>query len=70
MMYCCGIDVAKCKHAVAILDERGQSFKPIFETENSHAGMDYLVEQLQPWREMSILGWRQQGIIGSLCMMS
>jgi len=46
MMYYCGIDVAKRKHAVAILNERGQPHKPVFQTENTHAGMDYLVEQL------------------------
>ena len=44
MMYYCGIDVAKRKHAVAILDERGQAHKPVFQTENTHAGMDYLIE--------------------------
>lgn len=45
-MYYCGIDVAKRKHAVAILDERGQAHKPVFQTENTHAGMDYLMEHL------------------------
>jgi transposase len=46
MMYSCGIDVAKRKHAVAILDERGQVCRPVFETENTHAGLEYLAEQL------------------------
>jgi len=46
MRYYCGIDVAKRKHAVAILDEIGQMQKPVFETENTLAGMVYLIEQL------------------------
>lgn len=47
MMYYCGIDVAKRKHAVAILDERGQLVKPVFEVENSHDGLGFLVDQLK-----------------------
>ena len=30
-MFYCGIDVAKRKHAVAILDEKGLVVKPVFE---------------------------------------
>lgn len=45
MMYYCGIDVAKRKHAVAILGEHGQVCKPVFETENTHFGLENLVEQ-------------------------
>src|SRR5574338_95735 len=47
MTYYCGIDVAKRKHAVAILDERGQAHKPVFQTENTHAGMELLLGVLQ-----------------------
>lgn len=45
-MFFCGIDVAKRKHAVMILDERGQAQRPFFEIENNRAGMDFLLEQL------------------------
>jgi transposase len=45
-MYYCGIDVAKRKQAVAILDERGQLHKPVFEVENTHDGLGFLVEEL------------------------
>lgn len=47
MTYYCGIDVAKRKHAVAILNEHGLPHKPVFETENTHAGLEYLVELLK-----------------------
>jgi transposase len=45
-MYYCGIDVAKHKHAIAFLDERGQLCKPVFMTENTREGMNHLVEEL------------------------
>ena len=45
-MFLCGIDVAKRKHAVMILDEKGQACQPFFEIENNRAGMDMLLEQL------------------------
>lgn len=41
MLYC-GIDVAKHKHAVALLDEQGQKIKPVFGIENSRAGLNQL----------------------------
>ncbi len=46
-MFYCGIDVAKRKHAVAVLDERGQARKAVFETENTQAGMDTLLGVLK-----------------------
>ena len=45
-MFYCGIDVAKRKHAVAILDEKGQTQKPVFEVENTQAGLAFLVDTL------------------------
>jgi transposase len=45
MLYC-GIDVAKHKHAVALVDERGQKIQPVFGVENSRDGMDHLTEAL------------------------
>ena len=46
-MFYCGIDIAKRKHAVAILDEKGQAQKPVFEVENIQAGLGFLVETLK-----------------------
>jgi hypothetical protein len=34
-MFYCGIDVAKRKHAVAMIDEGGKLQKPVFEIENN-----------------------------------
>ncbi len=45
-MYYCGIDVAKRKHAVAVLDEKGQLRKPVFTAENTRQGLDGLAEAL------------------------
>jgi len=45
-MYYCGIDVAKRKQAVAILDGRGQLHKPVFEIESTHAGLEFLTDTL------------------------
>jgi transposase len=45
MLYC-GIDVAKHKHAVALLDEQGQKIQPVFAVENSRDGLDRLGETL------------------------
>ena len=45
-MFYCGIDVAKRKHAVAILDEKGLAQKPVFEVENTQAGLAFLVDTL------------------------
>jgi hypothetical protein len=42
-MFYCGIDVAKHKHAVVILDERGRVHKPVFTIENTQAGMQFLL---------------------------
>ena len=42
MFYYCGIDVAKHKHAVALLDEQGQPTQPVFAVENTRAGLDHL----------------------------
>lgn len=45
-MFYCGIDVAKRKHAVAFLDEKGQQKKAVFTAENTRAGLESLAEQL------------------------
>lgn len=46
-MFYCGIDVAKRKHAVAMIDEAGKLQKPVFEIENNQAGLAYLVDSLR-----------------------
>jgi transposase len=46
-MFYCGIDVAKHKHAVALLDEKGQLRKAAFTAENTRVGMDLLVHELE-----------------------
>ena len=48
-MFYCGIDVAKRKHAVVVLDDRGHVQKSVFETENTHAGLERLVKELKPF---------------------
>ncbi len=60
-MYYCGIDVAKHKHAVALLDERGAAQKPVFITENTHAGMEYLLDVLKPFGEEVCVGLEATG---------
>ena len=46
MFYYCGIDVAKHKHAVALLDEQGGPSKPVFAVENTRGGLDQLGQEL------------------------
>jgi transposase len=60
-MFYCGIDVAKMKHAVAVLDEHGQPQIPVFTTENTHAGMDYLLNALKPFGENICIGLEATG---------
>jgi transposase len=45
MIYC-GIDVAKHKHAVSLLDEKGEQIKPVFTIENTRPGFDRLNQEL------------------------
>ena len=45
-MFYCGIDVAKRKHAVVVLDEKGQLRKPVFTAENTRPGLDGLAAEL------------------------
>lgn len=46
-MFYCGIDVAKHKHAVSLLDEKGQVVKAVFMITNNRSGFDQLREALQ-----------------------
>jgi transposase len=45
MIYC-GIDIAKHKHAVSLLDEKGEQIKPVFMVENTRPGFDRLNQEL------------------------
>jgi len=45
-MYYCGIDVAKRKHAIALLDEHGQPAHRPFTIDNTRAGFDQLLQAL------------------------
>ena len=47
-MYYCGIDVAKRKHAIALLDEHGQPVHRPFTIENTRAGFDQLAAGPDP----------------------
>ena len=60
-MYYCGIDVAKHKHAVVLLDEHGQAKRPVFMTENTRSGMDYLLDELKPFRQDICIGLEATG---------
>jgi transposase len=60
-MFYCGIDVAKHKHAVVVLDEHGQVHKPACTTENTHAGMDQLLAALKPFKDDIFIGLEATG---------
>jgi transposase len=45
-MFYCGIDVAKRKHVIALLDENGQLMQRPFTLENTRAGFDQLLQAL------------------------
>jgi transposase len=53
-MFYCGIDIAKRKHAVALLDEHGHSHKAVFTIENNQSGMETLLAELKPLGEVRI----------------
>ena len=46
MIYC-GIDVAKLKHAITLMDEKGQILKAAFTITNNRSGFDQLHKELQ-----------------------
>jgi transposase len=60
-MFYCGIDVAKRKHAVVILDEKGKVQKSVFTIENIQAGMQFLLEQLKPFGQEIRIGMEATG---------
>lgn len=61
-MFYCGIDVAKHKHAVIVLNERGQVHRPVFEIENTQAGMTFLLDELSRLGEQVCIGLEATGL--------
>ena len=65
-MFYCGIDVAKRKHAVVVLDDRGRVKRKVFEINNTQDGLNRLVDELEPfgdglqgvWKPLATTGWR------------
>ena len=45
-MYYCGIDVAKRKHTISLMDDHGQPVHRPFTIENTRAGFDHLLQVL------------------------
>lgn len=60
-MYYCGIDVAKRKHAVALLDEHGQPLQRPFTIENTRAGFDQLLQALTNLKGPVLIGLEATG---------
>jgi transposase len=60
-MYYCGIDVAKRKHAIALLDERGQPVQRAFTIENTRAGFDHLLQALAQLQGPVLIGLEATG---------
>jgi transposase len=60
MIYC-GIDVAKHKHAVSLLDQRGQLIKPVFTIENTRPGFDRLTAELGGLSDPLLIGLEATG---------
>jgi transposase len=60
-MFYCGIDVAKRKHAVVVLDDHGQTHRPVFTIQNTRDGLDFLVEALQRLGDEVMVGLEATG---------
>jgi len=60
-MYYCGIDVAKRKHAIAFLDEKGQLVQRPFTIENTRAGFDQLRQALVTLDGQILIGLEATG---------
>jgi transposase len=57
----CGVDVAKHKHVVVVLDEQGQVLKPAFAIANTRAGFDQLRQALQGLSGPLLIGLEATG---------
>ena len=60
-MFFCGIDVAKHKHAVLVVDDKGQVVQPAFSFDNSRAGFDQLATALTALSEPVTVGLEATG---------
>jgi transposase len=60
-MYYCGIDVAKRKHAIALLNENGQPVQRPFTIENTRAGFDQLLQALAALNGPVLIGLEATG---------
>jgi transposase len=60
-MFYCGIDVAKLKHAVSLLDEKGQIVKAAFPIANTRPGFDQLLSELQALSGEVLVGLEATG---------
>jgi transposase len=60
-MYYCGIDVAKRRHAIALLDEKGQLVQRPFTIENTRAGFDQLLQALKALGGPVLIGLEATG---------
>jgi transposase len=60
-MYYCGIDVAKRKHAIALLNENGQPVQRPFTIENTRAGFDQLLQALAALNGPILIGLEATG---------
>src|SRR5512139_4124230 len=61
VMYYCGIDVAKHKHAVAVLNEQGQLVQHPLTIENTRAGFDQLLQVLAALDRPVLIGLEATG---------
>ncbi len=60
-MFYCGIDVAKLKHVVSLMDEKGQVTRTGFTITNTRSGFDQLLATLQAQREAVSVGLEATG---------
>jgi transposase len=60
-MYYCGIDVAKRKHAISLMDEHGQPVQRPFTIENTRAGFDHLLHALAQLQGPVLIGLEATG---------
>jgi transposase len=60
-MFYCGIDVAKRKHAVVVLDDHGQTHQPVFTIQNTREGLDFLVKTLHRLGDEVMVGMEATG---------
>ena len=60
-MFYCGIDVAKRKHAVVVLDARGEVQRKVFEVESTQEGMQRLLAELEPFGDEIQVGLEATG---------